>query len=81
MPKVTKSSPYWEALLELINAITRSVPLSMENQALIVYRLDTEEKIEAFFQWIESRLVGDDKVQATEEEIVRAAVHAHKGIL
>ena len=42
---VDKSSPYRKALITLINAINRVIPLTPENQVLIVIELDTEEKL------------------------------------
>ena len=78
---VHKSSPYREALISLLNAINRVIPLREENHVLIVMSLDTEEKIIKFGEWIKSRLTGEDDLDATEVEIVRAAVHINQGIL
>jgi hypothetical protein len=43
-------------------------------------KLNTEEKVIMWNEWIKSRLVGENDLQATEEEIVRAAVRIDKGI-
>ena len=80
MKILDKSSPYWEALMSLIVSIDNVVPLKEENQVLIVMKLNTEEKVIMWNEWIKSRLVGDNDLQATEEEIVRAAVRIDKGI-
>ena len=81
MVGVDKSSPYREALISLINSINQVIPLKPENQVLIVMQLNTEEKISKFNKWIKSKLKGENDLQATEVEIVRAAVQISKGIL
>ena len=61
--------------MTLINSINREIPLEEKNQVLIVYKLDTPEKISRFNAWVKSRLNGD-RLEATEAEIVRAAIKA-----
>ena len=80
MKKLDKSSPYWQPLLDMIVTIDSIIPLTKENQVLITMKLNTEEKIQKWFDWIESKLQGDRDLQATEAEIVRAAVRIDKGI-
>ena len=80
MVGVDKSSPYREALISLINSINQSVPLKKENQVLIVIQLDTEQKIIKFNEWVKAHLQGENDLQATEAEIVRAAVKISKNI-
>ena len=80
MVGVDKSSPYREALLSLINSINQVIPLKEENQVLIVMKLNTERKIVIFNEWVKTRLKGENDLQATEEEIVRAAVRIDKGL-
>ena len=80
MVGVDKSSPYRQALMSLINSINQSVPLKKENQVLIVMQLDTEQKIIAFNEWVKAHLQGENNLQATEVEIVRAAVKISKNI-
>ena len=63
----------------MINSINQVIPLEMKNQVLIVMQLDTEEKISQWFKWIRRRLKGGNDLQATETEIVRAAVQIGKG--
>ena len=64
---------YRESLLGSINAINREIPLEEKNQLLIVWKLNTAEKISKFNEWVKSKLK-DGKLNATEAEIVRAAV-------
>ena len=77
---VDKSSPYRKALITLINAINRVIPLTPENQVLIVIELDTEEKIIQFNNWVKSRLTGENELNATEVEIAGAASLIGKGL-
>ena len=77
MAEVEKFSQYKEHLLTMINSINSTIPLKEENQVLIVYKLNTVEKIRNFFTWISQNLK-EGKLKATEEEIVRAAVKASK---
>ncbi len=77
---VDKSSPYRAALMRLIASINNVVPLKPENQVLLVMTLDTEEKIVKFNEWVKTKLLGENDLQATEVEIVRAAVKIDKGI-
>lgn len=81
MAEVDESSQYREALIGLILSINQVIPISEPNQVLIVMKLDTLEKILKFNKWIGTRLKGDNDLQATEAEIVRAAVQIDKGIL
>jgi hypothetical protein len=68
---------YKEHLLRMVNAINREISLTESNRVLIVYSLNTTEKIRKFFDWIGENLK-DEKLHATEAEIVRAAVRAGK---
>ena len=78
MAGVAESSPYRQALISLINSINQVIPLKEENQVLIVLRLDTEKKIIKFNDWIKTKLKGENELDATEQEIVRAAVQIGK---
>ena len=80
MAGVEKSSPYREVLIGMINSINQIIPLSPDNQVLIVLQLDTEEKIQKWFEWMRPKIKGENDLQATEAEIVRAAVKINKGI-
>lgn len=77
MAQAEEYGQYREALLTLVNSINNEIPLEESNQVLIVYKLNTVEKISKFNEWVKSRLQGG-KLQATEAEIVRAAVQASK---
>ena len=77
---IDENDPYRKALISLINSINREIPLEEKNQVLIVYKLNTPEKIVKFNEWIMSRLE-DGKLNATETEIVRAAVQASKDLI
>ena len=80
MVGVDKSSPYREHLMRMINSINQIIPLKEENQVLIVMQLNTEEKIQSWFEWLRPRIKGENDLQATEVEIVRAAVKINKNI-
>lgn len=77
MAETEKFSQYKEHLLTMVNAINREIPLREQNQVLIVYKLNTVEKIQKFFEWIGENLQ-ESKLKATEEEIVREAVQIGK---
>ena len=79
MVGVDRSSPYWEALISLICSINRVVKIKESDQVLMVYNLDTEEKIWKFSEWVRSRLTGENDLDATAQEIVRAAVWIGNG--
>ena len=81
MAKVNRYGLYREAMISMINSINQVIPLTEENQVLIVLSLDTVEKVQKWFEWIRPRIRGENDLEATEEEIVRAAVRAGKGIL
>lgn len=77
MTQEEEYAQYKEALLTLINSINREIPLEESNQVLIVYKLNTPEKIRKFCKIVKSRLQ-EGKLKMTEAEIVRAAVQASK---
>lgn len=68
---------YREGLIALIHSINVEIPLKEENQVLIVYKLNTVNKICEFNEWVKEHL-DNGELKATEEEIVRAAVKAGK---
>lgn len=67
--KLSEDNPYVERLYYLVALLGNEVGLSKNNQILIVMRLNTEEKIKDFFNWIQTKIV-DEKVQASEIEIM-----------
>jgi hypothetical protein len=68
---------YRKGLITLVNAIDRENGLEEENKVLLLYLLNSVEKISKFGRWIGSKMV-DGHLQATETEICRAAVQASK---
>lgn len=77
MTQEEEYSQYRERLLTLINSINREIPIEESNQVLIVYKLNTPDKIRKFCKTLKSRLQ-EGKLKMTEAEIVRAAVQASK---
>ena len=69
---------YEKSLAQLIAHIDQQIPLKEEEQVLILYHLKTPEMVIQFMDWIESRLSDTDEIQATKEEILRAAVQISK---
>lgn len=70
-----------EALIGLILSINEVIPLEEREQVLIVMKLNTSEKIVKFNEWVKARMKGENDLDATAAEIVRAAVQIDKGIL
>lgn len=70
-----------EALIGLILSINEVIPLEEREQVLIVMKLNTSEKIVKFNEWVKARMKGENELDATAAEIVRAAVQIDKGIL
>lgn len=77
MTQEEEYSQYRERLLTLINSINREIPIEESNQVLIVYKLNTPDKIRKFCKTLKSRLQ-EGKLKMTEAEIVRATVQASK---
>lgn len=77
MAQAVEYNQYKEHLLTLLNSINKEIPLEEQNQVLIVYKLNTVEKIRKFFEILKPQLQGG-KLKMTEAEIVRAAVQASK---
>ena len=80
METLKKSSRYYQPLMDMIVTIDSIIPLTKENQVLLVLKLNTEAKVQKWFDWIATKLKGENDLQATETEIVRAAVKIDKGI-
>ena len=74
---LARDNPYSKALANLIASINEQEPLDMEDRVLIMMKLDTEEKIKRYVEWLRSRFDGET-LQATAPEIVRAAVKIGK---
>lgn len=71
---------YRQKLMRLIVAIDKEISITDDNQVLIVMELKTTENILKFKDWIKGH-IKNGKLQATEAEIVRAAVQIDKGII
>ena len=70
---------YRTAIIDLIVSIDKhAVHLKEKDQVLIVISLDTIAKMRQFNDWVKSKLKGENDLQATETEIVRAAVRIGK---
>ena len=80
MERLAKSSRYWQPLMDMIVTIDSIIPLTKENQVLIAMKLNMEEKVQKWFDWIASKLEGENNLKTTEAEIVRAAVKIGKNI-
>ena len=80
MATLEKSSRYYQPLMDMIVTIDSVIQLTQENQVLLVLELNTESKVQKWFDWIQTKLKGENDLQATEAEIVRAAVKINKGI-
>lgn len=74
---LASDNPYIVALVGLLQSIEYQIPLTEGSYLTIRYHLETEEAIMEFVDWVKSRLNGE-KLEATEVEIVRAAVQAGK---
>ena len=72
MKRMTAENPYRKELIGLMHSIEDQTNMERNDITLILLELNTEEKIYQFFQWIKTRLNGEE-IQATPREIVRAA--------
>ena len=70
-----------EATIGMILSINEVIPLEEREQVLILMKLNTEEKIHKWFEWLRPRIKSENELDATAAEIVRAAVQIDKGIL
>ena len=72
MARLTAKNPYKRELIGLMHSIEEQMNMDMDDIMLVLLELNTEEKIFRFFQWIKTRLKGEE-ILATPREIVRAA--------
>ena len=77
---IRKDSPYRPALMQMINYLSDEVRIPENDQVLIVYQLDTEEKIKRWFDWIECHSDEENGIFVSAREIVRASTKIGKGI-
>ena len=80
MDRLPKSSRYWQPLMDMIVTVNNIVSLKEQEQVLIVLSLKTDEQVQQWFDWLVSRLIGEDELDATANEIVQAAVWIGKGL-
>ena len=72
-----RDNPYSKALANLIALINLQIPMAMEDRVLIMYSLNTEEKIRRYNDWVKSRLDGET-LNAIETEVIQTAVRIGK---
>ena len=72
MARLTAKNPYKRELIGLMHSIEKQMNMDMDDIMLVLLELNTEEKIYRFFQWIKTRLKGEE-ILAKPNEIVRAA--------
>lgn len=80
MDRLPKSSRYWQPLMDMIVTVNNIVSLKEQEQVLIVLSLKTDEQVQQWFDWLVSRLIGEEELDATANEIVQAAVWIGKGL-
>ena len=71
--------PLRKELVRLTIALRNEMNFPYESQILLLHKLNSEEKTAEFFRWAKSR-VREDKLEATEAEICRAAVKINRGL-
>ncbi len=69
MRTISEESDYYLLLIRLINAINWEVPLRDEDKVLMMFHLNTEDKIVEFNQWLRSKMEGEH-LKATPKEIM-----------
>ena len=81
MERLPKSRRYYQPLMDMVATIAFNYHLKEEEAVLIVLELTTDEMVQKWFDWIKARLIGENEIDATATEIVRAAVQIDQGIL
>lgn len=77
MEELGKNNPLRKELIGLIVSIAEEVEMSEQNQVFLLHKLNTEEKVFLFNDWIKSKLESG-KLQVTEAEICQKAVQIAK---
>lgn len=77
MEQLPDTNPYRIHLAKMLHNIIDEVPMEMPDIVLIMIHLNTEARIERFTDWVRMKFDGE-KLNATAEEICRAAVRIHK---
>lgn len=69
MQEIEKNNPKRKLLISLVNAISEEIQMREEDKILIILQMNTEEKIEKFFDWIESKME-NEKLKTTTTEVM-----------
>lgn len=72
MSRISPENPMRKTLIRLMHNIEEDLLMDRNDIMLILLELDTEEKIYRFYQWIKTRLNGE-QLMAQPREVVRAA--------
>ncbi len=78
MEQLPDTNPYRIHLAKMLHNITDEIPMEMPDIVLVMMHLNTEERIEQFTNWVRTKFDGKH-LNATAQEICRAAVWIHKG--
>ena len=73
-----KSQSYSD-LLGIINELNGELGLENSNQVLILYQINTDKKVNKFFDWIGTKIT-DGQFTATEIQVQNATVKISKGL-
>ncbi len=69
MQEIEKNNPKRKLLISLVNAMSEEIQMREEDKILIILQMNTEEKIEKFFDWIESKME-NEKLKTTTTEVM-----------
>ena len=69
MQETAKNTPKRNWLISLVNAMSKEIQMREEDKVLIILQLNTEEKIDTFCNWVESKMENGD-FKATSAEVM-----------
>ena len=69
MKTLPDNNPYKEKLMRILAILHHQIGLEKEDEILVVFQLNMEEKVIEFIEWIRQNLV-NDKLQATPQEVM-----------
>ena len=78
MTQLPDTNPYRIHLAKMLHCFENHVRLERPDIVLIMMQLNTEERILRFMEWSQTKIVGE-KLNATADEIVGAALRIHDG--
>ena len=78
MEQLPDTNPYRIHLMKMLHCFEQHVKLPEEDIVLILMHLNTEHRIIRFMEWVQPKIQGET-LEATAQEICRAAVWIHKG--